>query len=228
MLVLCWIRTNSSHFCSQVFMTWNILMWLWLMNGMNRTDTILHSRSPGCNFALPEDDLLIPLRSFCIHPSILHSELCLATWSAGWHGAGSHGVLWRQLVVLPIGEKLVLKLKNAQMQILLNVPNVIMVSRAWCMNELESYITALGFAMLWLDILCNRLTCGEQYLNKLQPIILKSHSSGRFNHNNCLIFDNYVVILKKNPSYWEKDKGSVWSHTIFHLYMLHEWSAIRN
>lgn len=117
------------------------------------------------------------------------------------------------------------EIKNAQMQNLLDVPNVITVRRAWCMNELEcrNYITALGFAALWLDSLYYPLTCGKQYLNKLQPIL----KCTRVVHLIITIVSSLITMLSNKkyiPSYWEKDKGRVWNQTIFHLYMLYSMS----
>lgn len=70
------------------------------------------------------------------------------------------------------------------------------------MNELErkGYATAWGCAALYLDGLCHPLTCGNQYLIKLQTNDSQTHFfivvRSLILHNIGLILKNYAVKLK--------------------------------
>lgn len=72
------------------------------------------------------------------------------------------------------------------------------------MNELErkSYVTAWGCAAHYLDGLCHPLTCGNQYLNKLQTNDSQTHLlivvRSLILRNIGLILKNYAVKLKIN------------------------------
>lgn len=144
------------------------------MNGMSRIDTILRSHSQECSFVLPENYFLIPLWSFCI---LKDSSIQNCALSHGLQrGKAQTGMecCWWQLVIRPI-ERIWLRNKK--------FPDVdcigcakchhgaprLMYERAWMQELCNSFV----FCCVWLDSLSNPLTCGKQYLNKLQPMILK-------------------------------------------------------
>lgn len=104
---------------------------------------------------------------------------------------------------------------------LLDVPNDITVHHSWCLNELKcrSYVTAFFFAA---HSLYNLLTCGKQYLNKLQLMILKRTQVVH-------LFIAIVSSLKTMLWNWKKPvKGILESHNIPSVHaLLHEQMASR-